>query len=104
MLLQRSAPLGLSSSYCEPQAVIIAPTRELTIQIWQEIVKFSYSSFLKTSVAYGGTSVIHQGGKLSAGCHVLVATPGRLLDFVERKRIKFSSVTVSCYWMKLIVC
>ncbi|XP_060822486.1 ATP-dependent RNA helicase vasa [Bombus pascuorum] len=92
LLLQRSAPLGLSSSYCEPQAVIIAPTRELTIQIWQEIVKFSYSSFLKTSVAYGGTSVIHQGGKLSAGCHVLVATPGRLLDFVERKRIKFSSV------------
>ncbi|XP_024223471.1 ATP-dependent RNA helicase vasa isoform X1 [Bombus impatiens] len=92
MLLQRDADLGLSMSYCEPQALIISPTRELTMQIWHEIVKFSYGSFMKAAVAYGGTSVIHQGGKLSKGCHILVATPGRLLDFIERGRIKFSSL------------
>lgn len=92
LLLQRNADLELSSSFCEPQALIVSPTRELTMQIWQEIVKFSYSSYLKTAVAYGGTSVIHQGGKLSAGCHILVATPGRLMDFVDRGRIKFSSL------------
>ncbi|XP_050585452.1 ATP-dependent RNA helicase vasa [Bombus affinis] len=92
LLLQRGADLGISSAYCEPQALILAPTRELTIQIWQEIAKFSYNSIIRTAVAYGGTSVIHQGGKLSAGCHILVATPGRLMDFVERGRIKFSSL------------
>ncbi|XP_043583700.1 ATP-dependent RNA helicase vasa [Bombus pyrosoma] len=92
LLLQRNADLELSSAFCEPQALIISPTRELTMQIWQEIAKFSYNSYLKTAVAYGGTSVIHQGGKLSAGCHVLVATPGRLMDFVDRGRIKFSSL------------
>lgn len=92
MLLQRDAELGISMSYCEPQALIISPTRELTMQIWHETVKFSFNSFIKTAVAYGGTSVIHQGGKLSKGCHILVATPGRLLDFIERGRIKFSSL------------
>ncbi|XP_076160936.1 ATP-dependent RNA helicase vasa isoform X2 [Ptiloglossa arizonensis] len=90
-LLERPTDLN-PGSCCEPQAVIISPTRELTIQIWQQIVKFSLNSIIRTVVAYGGTSVTHQGGKLSAGCHILVATPGRLLDFLERRRIVFSSV------------
>ncbi|KOX80952.1 ATP-dependent RNA helicase vasa, isoform A [Melipona quadrifasciata] len=92
MLLERNAELVVTSSHCEPQVVIVSPTRELTIQIWQQIVKFSLNSILKTVVVYGGTSVNHQRGKLFAGCHILVATPGRLLDFVEKGRIKFSSV------------
>lgn len=91
-LLERSVDLVVTSTYCEPQVVIVSPTRELTIQIWQQIVKFSLNSILKTVVTYGGTSVMHQRGKLSAGCHILVATPGRLLDFVEKGRVKFSSV------------
>ncbi|XP_043513014.1 ATP-dependent RNA helicase vasa [Frieseomelitta varia] len=92
MLLARNAELVVTSSHCEPQVVIVSPTRELTIQIWQQIVKFSLNSILKTVVVYGGTSINHQRGKLSAGCHILVATPGRLLDFVEKGRIKFSSL------------
>ncbi|XP_017792484.1 PREDICTED: ATP-dependent RNA helicase vasa [Habropoda laboriosa] len=91
-LLEKPTDLIITSTYCEPQVIIVSPTRELTIQIWQQIVKFSLNSIIKTVVAYGGTSVIHQGGKLSKGCHILVATPGRLLDFLERGRIKFSSV------------
>ena len=91
-LLEKSTDLVITGSHCEPQVVIVSPTRELTIQIYQQIVKFALSSILKTVVAYGGTSVIHQGGKLSAGCHILVATPGRLLDFLDRGRIRFSSV------------
>ncbi|XP_076245897.1 ATP-dependent RNA helicase vasa [Calliopsis andreniformis] len=91
-LLEKSVDLVITGSCCEPQVIIVSPTRELTIQIWQQIVKFSLNSILKTVVAYGGTSVIHQGGKLSMGCHILVATPGRLLDFLDRGRIKFSSV------------
>ncbi|XP_076298871.1 ATP-dependent RNA helicase vasa [Lasioglossum baleicum] len=91
-LLEKQKDLEISSFSCEPQVVIVSPTRELTIQIWQQIVKFSLNSILKTVVAYGGTSVQHQSAKLAAGCHILVATPGRLLDFVDRGKIKFSSV------------
>nr|XP_033340101.1 ATP-dependent RNA helicase vasa [Megalopta genalis] len=91
-LLEKPTDLVVSSFHCEPQVVIISPTRELTIQIWQQVVKFSLHSILKTVVAYGGTSVQHQSGKLSGGCHILVATPGRLLDFLDRGKIKFSSV------------
>ncbi|XP_076645494.1 ATP-dependent RNA helicase vasa isoform X2 [Halictus rubicundus] len=91
-LLEKPKDLEISSFHCEPQVIIVSPTRELTIQIWQQIVKFSLNSILKTVVAYGGTSVQHQSAKLAAGCHILVATPGRLLDFLDRGRIKFSSV------------
>ncbi|XP_012146246.1 ATP-dependent RNA helicase vasa [Megachile rotundata] len=91
-LLEKPTDLVVTGSHCEPQVIIVSPTRELTIQIWQQIVKFALKSIIKTVVAYGGTSVIHQGGKLSAGCHILVATPGRLIDFLDRGRIKFNSV------------
>ncbi|CAK9830591.1 ATP-dependent RNA helicase vasa [Anthophora retusa] len=91
-LLEKPTDLIVTSAHCEPQVIIVSPTRELTIQIWQQIVKFSLNSIIKTVVAYGGTSVVHQGGKLSKGCHILVATPGRLLDFLDRGRITFSSV------------
>lgn len=91
-LLEDPRELVVTSSYCEPQVVIVSPTRELTIQIWEQVKKFSVNSILKCVVAYGGTSVQHQAGKLHLGCHILVATPGRLLDFLERGRLKFSSV------------
>ncbi|WP_411023691.1 DEAD/DEAH box helicase, partial [Salmonella sp. s51228] len=67
-----------------PTALIIAPTRELVIQIYHEALKFSHSSIIKVVVAYGGTSVGHQLSKLERGCHILVATPGRLIDFLSR--------------------
>lgn len=47
------------------QVVIVAPTRELTIQIFNEARKFSYGSILKIAVAYGGTAVRHQGDNIS---------------------------------------
>ncbi|XP_022228621.2 ATP-dependent RNA helicase vasa [Drosophila obscura] len=73
----------------KPQAVIVSPTRELAIQIYHEARKFSYESYLKISILYGGTSVKYQNESIMMGCHVLIATPGRLLDFVERTFITF---------------
>ncbi|XP_034666203.1 ATP-dependent RNA helicase vasa-like isoform X2 [Drosophila subobscura] len=73
----------------KPQAVIVSPTRELAIQIYHEARKFSYESYLKISILYGGTSVKYQNESIMMGCHVLIATPGRLLDFVERAFITF---------------
>lgn len=59
-LLSDPMDLVVSDHHCEPHAVIISPTRELAIQIFEEARKFSYGSIVKTVVAYGGTSVFHQ--------------------------------------------
>jgi probable ATP-dependent RNA helicase DDX4 len=52
--------LVVTHCHCEPHAVIISPTRELTLQIFSEARKFSHGSLVKTVVAYGGTSTYHQ--------------------------------------------
>jgi len=75
-----------------PQAVIISPTRELAIQIYDEARKFAGGSNIHCQVAYGGTSVMSQRSNLNRGCNILVATPGRLLDFVERGYVSFKQV------------
>lgn len=79
-------------SCSQPKAVIVSPTRELAIQIYEQAKKFAYNSIVKTVVAYGGTSVIHQRNQILKGCHILVATPGRLNDFVKRRHVSFESV------------
>jgi probable ATP-dependent RNA helicase DDX4 len=91
-LLESSKDLIRTGSSCEPQAIIISPTRELAMQIHQQVMKFSLSSVLRSVLIYGGTSTVHQGNKVAAGCHILVATPGRLLDFLGRGRIRLSSL------------
>jgi probable ATP-dependent RNA helicase DDX4 len=59
-LLCEPKVLVVTQQHCEPHAVIISPTRELTLQIFHEARKFSYGSYVKTVVAYGGTSAYHQ--------------------------------------------
>lgn len=76
---------------CQPQAVIITPTRELAIQIHQEARKFALHSDIKTIVVYGGASVGYQRRHVESGCHIMVATPGRLNDFVTRGFVSFAS-------------
>jgi len=76
-----------------PQSIIITPTRELAIQIHDEARKYSSGSTVISRCIYGGTSVMSQRGELSRhGCNILVATPGRLLDFVERGVVSFKEV------------
>ncbi|XP_060663857.1 ATP-dependent RNA helicase vasa [Drosophila nasuta] len=76
----------------KPLAVVVSPTRELAIQIFNEARKFAYTTYLKISLVYGGTSVKHQNEAINKGCHLLIATPGRLLDFVERTFIMFDNI------------
>jgi probable ATP-dependent RNA helicase DDX4 len=59
-LLSDPKDLVVTQLHSEPLAVIISPTRELTLQIFLEARKFSYGSVVKTVVAYGGTSAYHQ--------------------------------------------
>lgn len=91
-LLSEPKDLVVDNYHCEPQVIIVSPTRELAIQIYEEARKFAFSSPVRCEVVYGGTSTFSQEGKVKRGCHVLVATPGRLNDFVRRGSVTFSSV------------
>ena len=83
---------GMAGMAVAPQVVIMAPTRELVVQIYDEARKFTAGTDLRCCNVYGGTSVQDQLHALSGGCNILAATPGRLLDFVERGRISFANV------------
>lgn len=75
-----------------PQALILAPTRELVSQIYEEAKKFCYRSYVRPCVAYGGADIQQQLRLIDRGCHLLVATPGRLVDILERRRLSFQNI------------
>jgi ATP-dependent RNA helicase DDX3X len=70
-----------------PLALILSPTRELTSQICNEAKKFCYLSGCRPVVVYGGADIRDQLRDLERGCELLVATPGRLVDLMERARV-----------------
>ncbi len=75
-----------------PQGLIICPTRELCLQIAKDLD--SYSKYLKVSIVavYGGTDIRKQMSDIKRGASVIVATPGRLMDLINRKAISLSDV------------
>jgi len=75
-----------------PLALVLAPTRELACQIYDEARKFSYRTGLKACVVYGGASIGLQLRDLERGCDIIVATPGRLVDIIERARCSLSQI------------
>jgi len=75
-----------------PAALCLAPTRELAVQIHKEVSKFSHGTVVSAAVCYGGVSVQHQLDKIRKGCHFLIATPGRLIDFIDRNRVSLANV------------
>ncbi|CAM6106288.1 unnamed protein product [Calypogeia fissa] len=68
-----------------PYAVVMAPTRELAQQIEEETVKFAHYLDIRVVSIVGGQSIEEQGFKLRQGCEIVIATPGRLLDCLERR-------------------
>lgn len=87
MIPNPELPNNANADVQEPWAVIVAPTRELVIQIGSEARKFAYDSVVKADVVYGGTSTGYQSSRIKRGCHILAATPGRLLDFVNKGKV-----------------
>ena len=75
-----------------PQAVVVCPTRELAIQVAGEAERFGRHVGLRTVLAYGGTSSGMQKAELTQGCDLLVATPGRLLDFLNQTWVSMRRV------------
>ncbi|XP_047535698.1 ATP-dependent RNA helicase DDX3X isoform X1 [Vanessa atalanta] len=70
-----------------PLGLVLAPTRELATQIYDEARKFAYRSRVRPCVVYGGSPIQDQFRELDRGCHLLVATPGRLVDMLNRGRV-----------------
>ncbi|XWS73431.1 hypothetical protein CRYUN_Cryun02cG0127700 [Craigia yunnanensis] len=75
-----------------PLALILSPTRELSMQIHEEAKKFSYQTGVKVVVAYGGAPINQQLRELERGVDILVATPGRLVDLLERARVSLHMI------------
>ncbi|GAV68332.1 DEAD domain-containing protein/Helicase_C domain-containing protein [Cephalotus follicularis] len=75
-----------------PLALILSPTRELSCQIHDEANKFAFKTGVRVVVAYGGTPISQQFRKLERGVDILVATPGRLVDMIERARVSLRKV------------
>lgn len=76
------------------QALIIAPTRELAVQAAEEMNKLGKFSRLHAIPVYGGTSIERQISALRRGVHIVVGTPGRLIDHIERKTLLLKGVKV----------
>ncbi|KAF8993800.1 ATP-dependent RNA helicase ded-1 [Cyathus striatus] len=75
-----------------PTALILAPTRELVSQIHDEARKFAYRSWVRPAVVYGGADINQQLRLIERGCDLLSATPGRLVDLIERGRISLANI------------
>ena len=82
----------VDSKIRKPQAIILAPTRELASQIRDEVVKLSEGMFVRSTAVYGGTGIRMQREILSKGPQIVVATPGRLIDLIDRRFIDLSHV------------
>jgi len=83
----------IDASKTEVQALILAPTRELGKQIAKQLFKFTkYTNKIFTEAVYGGEKIERQIARLKRPTHILVATPGRLIDLMERKSIDISKI------------
>lgn len=74
------------------QALVIAPTRELAVQSQEELFRFGRDKGVKVRSVYGGSSIEKQIKALRSGAHVVVGTPGRLLDLIKRKALRLDHV------------
>jgi ATP-dependent RNA helicase RhlE len=81
-----------NTSTHEPRMVVLAPTRELAVQIADEARKLARYTKLRIATIYGGVSINRQSEQLRSGVDLLVATPGRLLDHMRRGNVKFRNV------------
>ncbi|KAL0305037.1 UNVERIFIED_CONTAM: DEAD-box ATP-dependent RNA helicase 21 [Sesamum angustifolium] len=83
--ITRLPPISEDNEAEGPYAVVMAPTRELAQQIEDETVKFAHYLGIKVVSIVGGQSIEEQGFRIRQGCEVVIATPGRLLDCLERR-------------------
>jgi len=77
-------PASASRKPNQPRALMLAPTRELAIQIHKDAMLFGKHTGLKLALAYGGTGYESQRAAIEAGCDILIGTPGRIIDYFKQ--------------------
>ena len=96
-ILHRLIPLASASASPARhpvRALILAPTRELADQIYQNVSQYAGYTQLRSTVVFGGMDMAPQTAALRSGVEILIATPGRLLDHVQQKTLNLSQVSL----------
>ena len=79
----------------KPQAIVLCPTRELAVQVAEEKRKLAkYMSDIKVLPVYGGQEIVRQIKSLKTGVQIIVGTPGRVMDHMRRKTVKFDNINM----------
>jgi ATP-dependent RNA helicase DeaD len=86
----------IPSARRKPSAIVLCPTRELALQVAQEIEALAKHKDLQVVAIYGGASMGEQLDKLRAGAEIVVGTPGRVTDHIKRGTLRLDDVLVSC--------
>ncbi|MDX9886236.1 DEAD/DEAH box helicase [Thauera sp.] len=92
--IARHASTSTSPARHQTRALILAPTRELAMQVFESVKTYSKHLPLRSVCVYGGVDIRPQQMELRRGIEVVIATPGRLLDHIEQKSINLSQVEV----------
>jgi ATP-dependent RNA helicase DeaD len=83
----------INSASVKTQALILVPTRELCMQITEDLIRFAkYIQNLNIIAIYGGANIMRQIRQVAKGVQIVVATPGRMLDMLKRKKVNVSAI------------
>ena len=93
-ILNRLGKRNRTAAPNRPLALVLAPTRELAIQIGESCATYGKRLRLRHALVYGGVSQVNQVRTLNRGAHILVATPGRLLDLMNQGHIELDQLEV----------
>ena len=76
----------------KPRALVLVPTRELALQVAVEVESFKEGAYPRVTTVYGGASIVEQLRNLKRGCEIVVGTPGRVIDHLERGSLNLDSI------------
>lgn len=80
------------------QAIVLCPTRELAVQVTEEVRKFNkYQEGIRCVTIYGGQSIETQIKALKGGAQIVIGTPGRVMDHMQKKNIEIRSSSYGCF-------
>jgi superfamily II DNA/RNA helicase len=79
-----------------PRALVLVPTRELAMQVTRDLTPLMAARGLRLVTVYGGASIKDQIDALTEGVELLIATPGRLIDLMERRKARLDEIAVAC--------
>ena len=78
----------------QPRALVLTPTRELALQVKESITGFSRKTGISSAAIFGGVGIQSQIDALKRGVHIVVATPGRLIDHMEQRNVDLSAIEI----------